>query len=208
MATLAILRHGPTEWTAARRLQGRSDIALSNAGRDAVRRWRLPDAVIGWPWTTSPLQRCVETAAILRETHAGAEPLRVEPRLIEMSYGDWEGRTIAELRATYGQAMTERERRGLDFHAPGGESPRDLQDRLRPWLDEIAADERDTLAIAHKGVMRALYALASGWDMREKPPQRMLPDSVHLFAVDRDGLRVVDLNRSLHAAGATVEEGA
>ena len=205
MATLAILRHGPTEWTAARRLQGRSDIALSDAGRDEVRTWRLPDAVVGWIWATSPLQRCVETAAILRETHAGAGPLLVEPRLIEMSYSDWEGRTIAELRATYGQAMTDRERRGLDFRAPGGESPRDLQDRLRPWLDEIAVAERNTLAIAHNGVMRALYALASGWDMREKPSQRLLPDSIHLFATGRAGLRIVGLNRSLHSAGVAAE---
>src|SRR5262249_53839227 len=165
MVALAIIRHGETEWTAARRLQGRSDIGLSAAGRESVARWRLPGDVIGWSCQASPLRRCLETADILRRTHPAAGLLRPEPRLIDMSFGRWEGRTLADLRAEYGATMAELERQGLDFRAPGGESPRDVQDRLKPWLADIAAADRSILAISHKGIIRALYALASGWDM-------------------------------------------
>ena len=200
MAILAILRHGPTEWTAAGRLQGRSDIPLSAAGRDAVREWQLPHHLVGWPWATSPLQRCVQTATILRQTHAGAGPLCLEPRLVEMSYGKWEGSTLAELRASYGADMVERERRGLDFAAPTGESPRNVQNRLKPWLAEIAVARQDIFAIAHKGVIRALYSLASGWDMRDKPPQRMAPDTIQLFTVEATGVRIAALNQPLRSA--------
>ena len=112
-----------------------------------------------------------------------------EPRLIEMDWGEWEGRTLAELRDELGEAMAENEARGLDFRPPGGESPRDVQARLRPLL----ADLRDpTVAVTHKGVLRALYALATGWTMQAKPPDKLLDGRAHLFARRADGMPSVE----------------
>ena len=152
-------------------------------------------------WVTSPLRRCRETTAILRHRHRFAGTIGVEARLIEMNFGEWEGRTLGELRSTLGSAMAELEGRGLDFRAPGGESPREVQSRLTPWLDEIADNGGDdVLAITHKGVIRALYALAGGWDMRLKPQDRLKDDTLHIFAVDAGGaLRIDRLNLSLRA---------
>ena len=199
MPTLALIRHGPTAWNEAGRLQGRSDIALSPAGRAAVRRWRLPPPVLRFAWATSPLRRCIETAALLRDGHPEAPPARADPRLIEMSFGAWEGRTLAELRAEHGAAMGEWEARGLDFKAPDGESPREVQARLRPFLAEIGGGG-NILAVTHKGVIRAVYALASGWDMRDDPAVRLADAAVHLFAVAADGsLGVERLNLALEA---------
>ena len=207
MSALFLLRHGPTEWAAARRLQGRSDIPLSAAGRSVVETWRLPDRAVRCAWLSSPLCRCTETAEILYRRYHPTRAARTEPRLTEMSFGEWEGRTLTELRSIHGPVMTEWEGRGLDFHAPGGESPRDVQNRLQPWLEELIADEGDILAITHKGVMRALYARASGWDMRGKPPQRLADNAIHAFELDRSGIRIGRLNISLHpptaAAGAS-----
>jgi probable phosphoglycerate mutase len=203
MTRLALLRHGPTEWNTARRLQGRADIPLSDPGREAVRSWRLPEAITRFAWMASPLRRCVETAEILRGQLPDPGPLRLEPRLIEMDFGTWEGETLAGLRAAHGTAMSELEGRGLDFRAPGGESPRAVQDRLRPWLDEIAKRQQDTIAVTHKGVIRALYALATGWDMREKPPQRPRADAAQLFEVGgHSDIGVVELNLSLWSSTA------
>lgn len=198
MTRLALLRHGPTEWNAARRLQGRADIPLSKPGREAVRSWRLPELASNFAWTASPLRRCVETAEILRERLPDPGPLRLEPRLIEMDFGAWEGETLIALRIAHGAAMSELEGRGLDFCAPGGESPRAVQDRLRPWLDEVAEGQLDTIAVTHKGVIRALYALTTGWDMRAKPAQKLRADAVQLFEVGARGdVRVAELNLSL-----------
>jgi broad specificity phosphatase PhoE len=205
MSALFLLRHGPTEWTAAHRLQGRSDIPLSAGGRRLVETWQLPYRAAQSEWVSSPLARATETAEILRHRYHPAEALRIEPRLAEMSFGEWEGQTLTELRSIHGPAMAEWEGKGLDFRAPGGESPRDVRDRLRPWLEEMGAVNKDVLAITHKGVMRALYALASGWDMRGKPPQRLADNAVHEFELDRRGLRIGRLNISLQpqaAAGA------
>lgn len=200
MATLTLLRHGPTEWTAARRLQGRTDVPLSDIGRRAVADWRLPDTIVRAQWLCSPLRRCRETADILGRHHAGAGPVGIESRLAEMSFGEWEGRTLQELRATHGAAMKDWEAMGLDFRAPGGESPRDVQMRLSPWLKEIGAGGRATLAITHKGVIRALYALASGWAMLGKPPTKLRYDALQGFVVDEAGIRIERLNTPLGTA--------
>ena len=193
MTRLALLRHGPTEWSAARRLQGRRDIPLSPAGRETVARWRLPLLLGDCRWLTSPLRRAVETAECL-----GLEAAQHDTRLIEMAWGEWEGLTLAELSDLPGAALAERAAAGLDFQPPGGESPRQVQARLKPLLAEIAQRRRPVGAVSHKGVIRALFALASGWDMLGKAPARLDWESAHLFTLDRHGNPTVErLNLSL-----------
>lgn len=198
MIQIGLVRHGATAWTEARRIQGSTDTELSPAGRARVQRWRLPPE---WParrWLTSPLARCRETAAILAASHGVAAAAAIEPRLAEMSHGAWEGRRLADLRAELGAAMAANEARGLDYRAPGGESPRELQQRLRPWLAEIAALGEPVLAVTHKGVIRALYAAATGWDMTGKPPQRLADEALHCLRLARDGtLGIERLNQPL-----------
>ncbi len=187
MTLLALLRHGPTEWSAARRLQGRRDIPLSPSGRDEVAHWRLPAEIAGWQWLTSPLRRATETAEML-----GLAQARREKRLIEMDWGAWEGLTLAELDRIPDAKLAERAAAGLDFQPPGGESPREVQARLVPLLAEIAQAGRPTGGITHKGVIRALFALASGWSMLGKPPARLDWQSAHLFRLDADGSPAIE----------------
>jgi len=200
---LALLRHGPTAWNRSRRIQGRSDEPLDEGGRVQVAGWRLPEEWIARAWVTSPLRRCRETAALLAASHRRGAAIAIEPRLIEMSHGDWEGERLADLRERLGAEMAALEDRGLDYRAPGGESPREVQQRLVPWLVQIAAAKSDMLAVTHRGVIRALYALASGWDMTGKPPTKLGEDCLHLFAITSDGRPRVDrLNLSLMPAQA------
>jgi probable phosphoglycerate mutase len=131
---------------------------------------------------SSPLSRCVQTAALV-----GAPDAAHEPRIIEMDWGEWEGRTLAELREELGDAMAQNEARGLDFRPPGGESPRAVIERIKPWLREIAAAGVPTLAVTHRGVIRAILAEASGWDMRGKPPAKLDWRAVHFFMLDAQG---------------------
>ncbi len=193
---LAIIRHGPTEWNSEGRIQGHTDISLSAAGRAAVAGWRVPGELAGFRWLASPLKRALETARLL-----GAEPA-IEPRLAEMNHGQWEGHRIDDLRAELGDAMAEIERRGLDMRPPGGESPRDLQQRLKPWLAEVGALGEPTVAVAHNGVLRAVYSLASGWDMRDKPADKLRPAAAHLFGLGPGGEPTIErLNIPLDGEG-------
>jgi broad specificity phosphatase PhoE len=204
MPRLAVIRHAPTAWSAARRLQGRADVPLSEAGRAAAQRFHLPPPVDSFARVSSPLLRCRETASLLRPP----APFAIEPALIEMDFGAWEGRTLAEIREADAADAVEREGRGLDFRAPGGESPREVQARLTPWLEGLARAGVDTLAVAHKAVIRALYALASGWPMLGGPPQRLRVDRLQLFAVGPDGhlsIEAVDMPLSPDVMAETSE---
>ena len=185
MTRLAVIRHGPTAWNAEGRIQGHSDVPLSAPGRAAVRTWRLPGEIAGadWRWISSPLRRARETAALLNPE---AE-VCTDARLVEMDWGAWEGRVLSELRAAGGSGMADAEARGLDFRPPGGESPRDVQARIAPLLAGLARAGGGHLAVTHKGVLRALYAWASGWDMTGRPPVKLRDACAHVYALDDEG---------------------
>ena len=176
----AMVRHGTTDWNVTGRVQGHTDIALSDAGRAQVQGWKLGREITDYRWISSPMKRAQETTRLL-----GGKTIEItiDPRLQEMHWGKWEGRTLAALRKELGEEMARNERRGLDFQPVGGESPREVQGRLRSWLEDVATAGSPCIAVTHKGVIRAMMALASGWDMLGKPPHRLNWESAHLFRV-------------------------
>lgn len=186
MTKFAMLRHAPTEWNRVGKLQGRTDIPLSDEGRAEASRWRLPNGYKDWTWLVSPLRRTRETAELLCAGRA-----KTDNRLVETNWGDWEGIDLAVLRRDWGDGVARDGQSGLDFSAPNGETPRDVQRRLLPLLTEIGQSGANTIAITHKGVIRAAYALATGWDMMGKPTEK-LANKLHVFDVDTRGKLSVD----------------
>jgi broad specificity phosphatase PhoE len=174
---ILLLRHGRTAWNQQGRMQGRADLPLSPEGRAEVAGWHLPDAWALARWLSSPLRRASETAALLTD-HA----VDIEPRLVEMDWGAWEGRTLAELRDEAPEAMAANEALGLDFRPPGGESPREVRARLERLLTDLT-DEL-VVCVTHKGVIRAALSLATGWNMRAKPPLRLGDDAALILERD------------------------
>lgn len=193
MTPLILLRHAPTAWSAAARLQGRADLPLSTEGKRLAQSWRLPAALTqGARSVASPLRRARETAAAMGLS------ARSEPALIEMDWGRWEGRILTELRRADPVGMAQREALGLDFRPPDGESYRDVAVRLRPWLTAVGTDGQPVIAITHKGVMTVCLALATGWDMKTRRPARLEDGCWHGFRVDAEGRLAVDrLNQPL-----------
>jgi len=187
MVRFAVVRHAPTEWNAIGRVQGRTDIPLSEAGRKLAADWALPADLADFRAIASPLARTMETARLLLGRAAVTDE-----RLVEMDWAVWEGRELPDLRAELGDLMVAWEAKGLDFRAPGGESPRDVQARLAPLLAEVARAAQSTVAVTHKGVIRALYALATGWDMTDKPPEKLRDDCVHVFTLSTKGAPAID----------------
>jgi len=179
----ALLRHASTTWNEEGRLQGMTDTALSAAGEADAKTWRLPAPADGWKRFSSPLQRARRTAELLQP----AVPVTIETRLREMSFGVWEGCTLPELRETVGEAFIAAENKGLDFEPPGGESPRAVMKRFAGWTAEIAAHGEPAVAVTHKAAIRAVLALATGWDMMGRPPVKLDWRSAHFFLANADG---------------------
>lgn len=192
MTLLAVIRHGPTNWNEEGRLQGHHDAPLSQNGRELVLSWRIPDNLLEFRWITSPLKRAIETAKLVSDSL-----VTCDNRLVEMDWAQWEGRKLVDIRAELGPAMTALEEKGLDFRPPDGESPREVQLRLQKFMADYRQTAEPSIAVCHKGVIRALYALATDWDMKSSPPQDLHPNSVHLFRILNSGPKVEQLNISL-----------
>ena len=204
MTSIALLRHGPTQWNTDGRLQGRRDTALSDNGRAMVDEWRLPTPWAHTAIVSSPLQRCLDTIDLLRAHHPDLGPQSIDPRVIEMDWGAWEGRTLGNVRHEQGEAMVRNEANGLDFRPDGGESPRDVQSRLLPALADLARQGEDCLVVSHRGIIRALYALATGWEMRANPADKLSRQALQVFTLASDGRPAVDgLNVRLSAEAVT-----
>ncbi len=193
MREIVLIRHGITPWNSERRIQGQTDIPLSPEGETQVSRWRLPASLDGARWYVSPLLRTRQTASLI-----GVESPLLAPEIMEMDWGEWTGRHLADLRREHGAAMTANERRGIDFQPPGGESPRMVRDRLAKWLDTLGIDGPTVAAITHKGVIRAAISHATGWDMKDDYPEKLRRSAMHRFHLDENGrVRLVRLNQPI-----------
>lgn len=179
---VCLIRHASTRWNEAGRIQGGTDLPLSERGRAQLAAWRLPPGFARADCVTSPLRRARETACRL-----GWERPASDPRLAEMSWGDFEGRTLAGLRQEHGPEMAALEALGLDFRPPGGESPREVVARLAAFLAERAATGADLVLVTHKGVLRAALVLALGWTMQGRPPVRFDPERALILELDPAG---------------------
>lgn len=161
------IRHAPVI-NPEGRIYGQRDVAadLSDDTAFTTQARRLPaDAV----WITTQLRRTQATASALRarrpDLHAGGEPA-VEPALVEQNFGDWQGRSYAEIGA-YGHGGADKP--GHRFwlapaHAtpPGGESFVDVMARVAAAIERLGAAHRgrDIVVVAHGGTIRAALARA------------------------------------------------
>jgi len=193
---ILFIRHGITDWNLQRRIQGWTDIPLSDRGRAHLANQQLPEKWQSAQCYTSTLQRTIETAQLLLARNS----CPVEA-LCEMQWGQWEGSSLSDLREKWGDQFIKNERKGLDFRPPGGESPRQVRQRLSDWLQSLAVENKRIVIVTHKGVVRAALSLASGWSMQDKFTTKIDWSCGHEFEFSRDqGLRIKKLNIALQVA--------
>jgi broad specificity phosphatase PhoE len=110
---------------------------------------------------SSDLSRAQETALLCAEPHG--LPVRAEPRLRELDFGQWEGKTFTETYRMGGESAVAWYRGGLESRPPEGESLASLADRVGAFFQEIVrARHRAALVVAHRGSLRVLLCLALG----------------------------------------------
>jgi probable phosphoglycerate mutase len=180
MTTLALLRHGHTAWNRAGRIQGRSDIPLDDEARAQLATLALPDTWANARLVSSPLRRAAETAELV----AGRTP-ELASSLLEMNWGDWEGKRGADLIAIPDSGYRDIEDWGWSYCPPNGESPLQVWQRLEPW---VASLSQDTIAVCHIGIMRVLLAKAHGWDFSGAAPFRIKRNRLYLIEINDAGL--------------------
>ena len=183
MTRVALIRHYPTERNREARLQGQTDIPLTEEARATLETLRMPG-----PWDTarllsSPLLRARQTACLLSE----GRNVHQDARLIEMSWGEWEGALARDLIMDPSSGFRPTHEWDRHTKAPGGESMQDAWDRVRPALADIAADPAPAVIVTHKALMRVILGTACNWrSMPEIKRGRLYPVTLRPSGLPRD----------------------
>jgi len=162
---MLLVRHGETGLTAERRYSGRGDVPLSDRGTAQARAvaLRLAGTTVA-AIVTSPLARCVRTAAILGEALRDP-PLKLDDDLVECDFGEWEGLTFAEVRARWPVEL-DRWLADPGEAPPGGESFRAVDARVRRAVAGIRNEftAQTVVVVSHVSPIKLVLrdALAAG----------------------------------------------
>ncbi len=146
MTAICLVRHGETDWNAAKRIQGRTDIPLNDTGKWQAEQTGLYLKDAHWDVViSSPLSRAKETAhLILQHVHA---PLVIMDDFIERDYGDAEG-----------MSFEERQKLFPNKQYPNMEPLETIQDRMVEGIEKVrvAYPNQQVLIVAHGAAIHAL----------------------------------------------------
>lgn len=189
---LILVRHGQTSANAGGLLQGRMDLPLDDDGRlQAMRtgahiRQNFPHARI----ITSPLLRAVQTAQAI------SHDVEIDPRFIELDYGQWDGRAMSEV----DQVQWAQWRNDPMFRPPGGESLVELEQRVKPALEQLRNDaqERDVVVVSHVSPIKCAVTWALDVDAHVTWRFHLDRASICRIAVTARGLSVLSMNEVAH----------
>jgi len=189
MPVLYYVRHGETDSNRQGRLQGRRATSLNARGRQQAAECgvllrnlfaRGHRQAQDFKYVSSPLKRARETMEILRATLGlQVHDYEIDARLIEIAYGEWEGLALQDIEMRNASVLSARERDKWDFAPPGGESYRELADRIGSWYNSLAAD---TVVAAHGGGVRVLMAISNIVSEEEATHAQIAQGVVYVFA--------------------------
>lgn len=198
-----VVRHGETQWNVERRVQGRGDSPLTEAGlaqADAIGR-RLArerfDVLIA-----SDLGRARQTAE--RVAFHTKLPIRFDPRLQERNFGAGEGMTYEEIDHAFPNAFSRDGTIDPDAAIPGGESRRQFHERVRAAFESLASefDGRRVCVITHGGVLSTLYRVVHGIPVAHAHRITISNASYNAVAFDADAWTLEAWDETDHLPGA------
>jgi alpha-ribazole phosphatase len=176
---LLAARHAPTVPSDV--AVGRAEQPLAGSHEDAAAIFvnQIPDDVAE-VWS-SPSERCARTATLV--ARACAVPALVDERLAEVDYGAFTGRRWDDLVRDPAFVTWSGASAWIDCAPPGGESARDVERRVRAWLDERRVAERTIFLVAHAGVVRALRVIARRLSWSDAMAAPVLHLAIERFSV-------------------------
>jgi broad specificity phosphatase PhoE len=161
LTTVALARHGQTEYNAVRRFQGHLPVPLNDRGREQAHELARVAATREWATLIcSPLARARETAEIVGAA-IGHHPID-DARFAETDCGDWTDLTFDAVQAAEPERFAAYLRGDHDFAFPGGESFAQQQLRVLEGIDAARQGPRPALIVCHRGSIRLALAALHG----------------------------------------------
>jgi len=195
MTRFGLIRHAQTRWNREKRIQGQSDSPLTADGKRQATRWGQVLKPFGWDRIiASDTGRARQTAKFINACLNIS--LTTDSRLREQDWGQWAGKTIAELKTEIPHELDEQARAGWAFCPPGGEDRGDVQKRSEKALLEATAQwpGNNILVVTHEGVIKSLIYHLCGRKFLATEPALLKPYQLHRLVHDQGGLRVEELN--------------
>lgn len=162
-----LVRHGATVLTDEDRFAGETDVALSDAGREQLRKLavRLSGEAVAAVYA-SPLGRTMETGRILAAPHG--LPVTASDGLREISHGHWEGKTRAEVEKDFPAEYARWQSDPFNFAPPGGETGLSATARAIPALLAIVSAHagEQVVVASHKATIRLMIGSLLAFDLR------------------------------------------
>jgi broad specificity phosphatase PhoE len=188
-----LVRHAVTEWNANRRIQGHSDSPLTNFGKKQAEAWGKCLSGIRWNRIlSSDLGRTRKTAELINQSlHV---PIELDAGLREMNWGQWTGKTMAQVRNEYADLLARQITDGWTFCPPEGESYENAWNRGREALT-AAADSwpgENILVITHEGMIKCLMYHEHSLKDSLNNKLSLMPYHLHRMVVE-DGKLTIEL---------------
>lgn len=201
------IRHGETTWNVDSRIQGHLDIPLNDTGR--IQAHRLALALAGEPITAiyaSDLWRAYDTA--LYVSRAVDVDVTTEEGLRERSFGEFQGKTFAEIEAALPEQAMRWRKRDPTFAPPGGESLLELRERVVSTAERLAARHRGELIalVGHGGVMDVLYRAATRLDLQAPRTWELGNAAINRLLWSPEGFTLVGWADTQHLDDDTLDE--
>jgi len=190
-----LIRHAQTQWNLEKRIQGRSDSPLTADGEHQATRWGQLLKPFEWDRIiASDIGRALKTANLINVCLNIS--LITDRRLREQDWGQWVGRTTAQLKTEMPLEFDGQASAGWAFCPPGGEDRRNVQKRSHKALLEAAAQwpGSNILVVTHEGVIKSLIYHLCGRKFLATEPAIIKRRQLHRLVHDSDGLRVEALN--------------
>jgi probable phosphoglycerate mutase len=201
------IRHGETAWNVDTRIQGHLDIPLNETGHWQAE--RLGQALAGEEIAAiyaSDLSRAHETAMYVGR--ATGVPVAAELGLRERGFGDFEGRTFAEIEISLPDQAERWRKRDPSFAPGGGESLLQVQERVLATVNRLAKAHPGELIVmvGHGGVMDVLYRAANRLDLQAARTWLLGNTAVNRLLWTPEGLSLVGWSDTQHLADAVFDE--
>jgi len=225
-----VIRHGKTVWNQSGRLQGHLDIELNDEGREQAKKLAAALAGVTFEAAhSSDLRRCTETAEILLEGRCGSGPplgagpvgvclqqtltsdgafssarrdvpLATTAALREEDYGEWAGKSYAEIARQWPEQCVERERDRVNSRPEGGETLGEMQARVLAKMDEIAAahPRGNVLVVTHGGPAFVFFSKVMAPEGKLKGNFTVKNCAVNIVARTRFGWKLEKLGDDRH----------
>ncbi len=203
-STVFLIRHGNTELNKKKAFRGHIDVPLDGEGLEQAEKTAkfLRDIDFDIIYS-SPLSRAMQTADIIKDSQKKEVKVITEPGFLDISFGEWEGKTYDEAQAQYPDVFKVWAKEPHKAKVPGGETLSEVKKRARETLNDIVSDRNGSTIgiVSHRMINKLLINSILGMDGSKLWLIKQDPCCINIFQYKHGMFFASKLNYNFHIMG-------